>query len=378
VYFGFIVSVLLHATVLGWTVVSIHSTPELRAPMIEPIAVDMIAPSELTRITKGSRSATLKEARAKESPEAEKTPKESPRPRPQAALPPPPPPDPPPAPPAPPEPARQKPAEAPPPPPPAPAPAPEPDHAALEQKLADLALQQAEEAKRQAEAKAKVESEAKAKAEAEAKARAEAEAKAKTEAEAKAHAEAEAKRKADEKRKAELKRKQDEKRREDARKKKLAEEKAKAQFSADRLSALLDKTPDPRAPAPAAPQPSTDTRAKGPVLGAAEGRDRTISTSDAAFLAGLMRQAVSRCWNINAGLEGVERMVVEIEVRLRPDGTLAEAPKIANSGNSPLFRDAADSALRALIACAPYRMPPDKYTGGWEHMILSFDPRDMF
>jgi colicin import membrane protein len=140
----------------------------------------------------------------------------------------------------------------------------------------------------------------------------------------------------------------------------------------------LDKTPDPRAPAPAAPQPSTDTRAKGPVLGAAEGRDRTISTSDAAFLAGLMRQAVSRCWNINAGLEGVERMVVEIEVRLRPDGTLAEAPKIANSGNSPLFRDAADSALRALIACAPYRMPPDKYTGGWEHMILSFDPRDMF
>jgi colicin import membrane protein len=180
------------------------------------------------------------------------------------------------------------------------------------------------------------------------------------------------------KRKAELKRKQDEKRREDARKRKLAEEKAKAQFSADRLSALLDKTPDPRAPAPAAPQPDEPSRAKGPVLGAAEGRDRTISTSDAAFLAGLMRQAVSRCWNINAGLEGVERLVVEIEVRLRPDGSLADPPKVVNSGNSPLFRDAADSALRALIACAPYRMPPDKYTGGWEHMILSFDPRDMF
>jgi colicin import membrane protein len=381
VYFGFIVSVLLHATVLGWTVVSIHSTPELKAPMIEPIAVDMISPSELTRITKGSRSATLKEARAKESLQTDQTPKEAPRPRPQVAPPPPPPPEPPAAQPAPPpEPAGQKPAEAPPPPPPAP----EPDRAALEQKLADLALQQAAEAKRETEAKAKVEAEAKAKSEAEAKARAEAEAKAKAdaqakaEAEAKAHAEAEAKRKAEEKRKAELKRKQDEKRREDARKRKLAEEKAKAQFSADRLSALLDKTPDPRAPAPAAPQPDEPSRAKGPVLGAAEGRDRTISTSDAAFLAGLMRQAVSRCWNINAGLEGVERLVVEIEVRLRPDGSLADPPKVVNSGNSPLFRDAADSALRALIACAPYRMPPDKYTGGWEHMILSFDPRDMF
>lgn len=388
-YFGLLVSVLLHAGLLGWTVVSIQSTPELKAPTIEPIAVDMISPSDLTRITKGSRSATLKEARAKESPQSDPTPKESPRPRPQVSLPPPPPPEPPPTPPAPPpEPAQQKPAEAPPPPPPpAPAPpAPEPDRAALEQKLADLALQQAEEAKRTAESKAKAEAEAKAKAEAESKAKAEAEAKAKARAEAeakaeaeeKAKAEAEAKRKEEQKRRAEIKRKQDEKRREDARKKKLAEEKAKAQFSADRLSALLDKAPDPRAPAPAAPDPSTDTRAKGPVRGAPEGRDTTISASEAAFLAGLMRQAVSRCWNINAGLEGIERMIVRIEVRLRPDGSLADTPKIVNPTGSPLFRDAADSAMRALIACAPYVMPPDKYAGGWEHMILSFDPRDMF
>jgi len=383
VYFGLLVSVLLHATVLGWTVVSIHSIPELKAPVIEPIAVDMISPSELTRITKGSRSSTLKEARAKESPQSDPTPKEAPRPRPQAAPPPPPPPAPePPAPAQAPEQPPPKPAEAAPPPPkPAEAPPPkhEPDKAALEQKLADLALQQAEEAKREAQAKAeadakaRAEAEAKAKSEADAKARAEAEAKAKAEAEAKAKAEAEAKRKAEEKRRAEIKRKQDE-----ARKKKLAEEKAKAQFSADRLSALLDKAPDPRAPAPAAPQPSTDTRAKGPVRGAAEGRDATISASEAAFLAGLMRQAVSRCWNINAGLEGVERMVVQIEVRLRPDGTLADQPKVRNQSNSPLFRDAADSAMRALIACAPYALPPDKYDGGWEHMILSFDPKDMF
>ncbi len=356
-------------------------------PTIEPIAVDMISPSELTRITKGSRSATLKEAMAKESPQNDPTPKEAPRPRIQSAPPPPPPPAAEPPAPTPPTPPPPPAAAAPPPPPPAPTPpAPVPDRSALEQKLADLALQQAEEAKREAqakaeaEAKARAEADAKAKAEAEAKARAEADAKAKADAEAKARAEAEAKakaeakRKADEaKRQAEIKRKQEE-----ARKKKLAEEKAKAQFSADRLSALLDKTPDPRAPAPAAPQPSTDTRGKGPVRGAPEGRDSQISASEAAFLAGLMRQAVSRCWNINAGLEGIERMVVQIEVRLRPDGSLADQPKVRNPNNSPLFRDAADSAMRALIACAPYALPPDKYSGGWEHMILSFDPKDMF
>ena len=385
-YVGLLVSVLLHATLLGWTVISIQSTPELRASTPEPVAVDLISPSDLTRITKGSRQATLKEARPKESPQADPTPKESPRPRPQAALPPPPP-DPPPAPPAPeqaPEAPPPKPAAAaPPPPPPIPEPPkPEPDKAALEQKLADLALQQAEESKRQAEQKAKAEAEAKA--EADAKAKAEADAKAKAEADAKAKAEAERvaeeKRKADEKRKAaaDLKKKQEAKRREDAKRKRLADEKAKAQFSADRLSALLDKTPDPRAPQAAAPETKSDTRAKGPVLGAPEGRDATMSASEIAFLAGLMKQAVSRCWNINAGLEGVEKMVVRVELKLRRDGTLADPPKILNPSSSPLYRDAADSALRALVACAPYAMPPDKYEGGWEHMILSFDPKDMF
>lgn len=374
-YFGLLVSVVLHATLLGWTIVSIQSTPELKAPEVEPIAVEMITPSELTRLTRGSRRATLKDARAKESPETEATPKETSRPRPPVAQPPPPPPPPAPEPPAPaPEPAQQKPAEAPPPPPPPPAsaPTPEPDRAALEQKLADLALQQAEEAKRQAQAKAETES--KAKAEAEAKARAEAEARAKAEAEAKAKADAEAKRKAEEKRKADLKRKQEEKRREAARLKKTAEEKAKAKFDADRLAALLDKSPDPRAPAPAAPQPSTDTHAKGPVLGAREGQDSTLSASQRGWLAKLLGDAVGRCWNVMAGVAGVERLVIKVQVRLNRDGTIVGAPKVTNSDGTPLFALAADSTVRAMIECAPYNLPQDMYTDGWEYIEFAFRP----
>lgn len=383
-YFGLLVSVMLHASLLGWTVVSIQSTPELRAPVIEPIAVDMITPSELTRITRGSRSATLKEARANESTETEATPKETARPRPPVAQPPPPPP---PAPAAPPEPPPPKPAEAAPPPPPPPAaapppPAPEPDRAALEQKLADLALLQADEAKRQAEAKAaadakaRAEADAKARAEAESKARAEAEAKAKAEADAKARAEAEAKAKADAKRKAdeakrqaEIKRKQEE-----ARQKRIADEKAKAQFNADRLAALLDKSPDQRAPAPAAPQPSTDTRAKGPVLGARVGTDATLSASKAGWLASLLSRAVAQCWNVPAGIAGLENVVVRLEVRLNRDGTLVGNPKVTNSENFPAFGLVADSAVRAMIACAPYALPPDMYEGGWEHIVFAFRP----
>jgi colicin import membrane protein len=375
VYFGLLVSIVLHATLLGWTIVSIQSTPELRTPEVEPIAVEMISPSDLTRLTRGSRRATLKEARAKDSPEVEATPKESTRPRPPVAQPPPPPPAPAPEPPAPEPPAPQKPAEAPPP-PPAPAPTPEPDRAALEQKLADLALKQAEEAKRQAQAKAEAEAKAKAEAAAKAKAHAEAEAKAKAEAEAKAKAkaEAEAKRKAEEKRRADLKRKQEEKRREAARQKKIAEEKAKAKFDADRLAALLDKSPDPRAPAPAAPQPSTDTRAKGPVLGAREGQDAVLSASQRGWLAKLLGDAVGRCWNVMAGVAGADRLVIKVQVRLNRDGTIVGAPKVTNSDGSPLFALAADSTVRAMIECAPYNLPQDMYTDGWEYIEFAFRP----
>jgi colicin import membrane protein len=380
VYVGLLFSVLMHAALLGWTVLSIQSTPELRTPMIEPVAVDMITPSELTRLTKGSRSAKLQEARPNESPQADPTPKEGPRPRPIAAPPPPPPPPEAPAD-APEPPPPPKVAAATPPPPPPPAvepPKPEPDKLALEQKLADLALQQAEESKREAEAKAKAEAEAKAQADADAKAKAEAEAKAKAEADAakaKAKAEADAKAKADAKRKRDEKLKAAAKERE---RKRIAAAKEKAKFSVDRLSALLDKSPDPRAPAPAAPETKSDSRAKGPVLGAAEGRDASLSASARAMLGQLMRESVKRCWNINAGLDGIDKIVVRIEIRLNRDGSLADNPIVRSPGSGPLFRDMADSALRAIVGCAPYALPPDMYDGGWDHMIMNFDPSQMF
>jgi colicin import membrane protein len=233
-------------------------------------------------------------------------------------------------------------------------------------------------AKAEADAKAQAEAEAKSKAEAEAKAKAEADAKAKAEAEAKAKAEAEAKRIADAKAKADLKRKQDEKRRADAERRRIAAEKEKAKFNVDRLSALLDKSPDLRAPAPAAPETKSESRAKGPVLGAKEGRDAALSASARAMLGQLMRESVKRCWNINAGLDGIDKIAVRIEIRLGRDGSLADHPKILNSGSGPLFRDMADSALRAIVACAPYALPPDMYEGGWDHMIINFDPSQMF
>lgn len=381
--FGLVVSVVLHAALLGFALISIGQTaPREPKDPVEPIVADVISASELNRMRKGVREAKLDEAQAKDVPKPDEAVKETPKPRPTPSPPPPAAAEPPP-----PEPAA-KPVEVakaePPPPPAAPAepkaeppkaepPKPDPDKAALDEKLEELALQKAEEEKRKTEQAA---ADAKAKAEAEAKAKAEAEAKAKAEADAKAKAEAKAK--ADKLAKEKAAKLAKEKAA------KLAKEKAdriakeKARLDTSRLSALLDKTPDPRQAPAANDAPQNPNAAKGPVRGDAHGRDNTISANEASFLAGLMRQAVSRCWNINAGLDGIQQMVVKIEVHLSPAGDIVGVPKVVNTQASPVFRDAADSAVRALIQCAPYALPPDKYAGGWEHMILSFDPARMF
>ena len=421
-YLGLAVSLLLHAAVMSWALVSITSAREVNMPIIDPVAVEFISPNDLAKMRQGARQSTLKEAQARRSEKTDQTPKESRRPTPLASASPPPADDPPP----PkeeakaqeqPKPVEQK--AAPPPPPPKAEAKAEPDKAALEQKLAELSKEPVgptpEELKKIEDEKAAEHRRAEEQRKAEEEKKAEEQRKADEQKNAEEERKAEEQKKAEELRKAEEQRKEEERKAEEQRKleqqrlaeeqkkaeeKRLAEEKrkaelkrladkkkadekkrreaeAKAKLDLDRLSALIDKSEPKSAPA-AAPQPNEPTKAKGAVTGDREGRDQTISANEAAFLAGLMRQAVSRCWNINAGLEGIEKIVVKVQVRLTRDGRLIGPPRVVNSSPSPLFRDAATSAERALVQCEPYNLPADKYEGGWEFMELNFDPKNMF
>jgi colicin import membrane protein len=346
---GLAVSVLLHVAVLAWALVSIHSTPPFKLPEPEPVEVALVTPDDIVRLKQGDRNAKQLEAIQAES--AKETKKENPKPV-QAAAPPPPPP--PPA--AQPEPAPPK-AEA-----AKPAPSKsELPHDPIAEKLANMPPEpegpSPEEIKRQEEER---------------------------QAEQRKRAEAEEARKAEEKRRAEEKKKAEEARKRAEQQRKLAEERRKAeakkkQFDADRIAALLNKVPDKGAPPTgAAAPPPVPTKAKGPAAGAPEGRDSLLSASQRSLLGAMMKQAVKRCWNINSGLEGIERIVVDVEVRLGPDGRLQQPPRVMNAGQGQLFADAANSALRALVQCEPYDLPADLYRGGWDHMVVTFDPQRMF
>lgn len=344
---GLITSVVLHAAILGWALFTIQSQRELRVPEPEPIAVDLVNASELTRLRQGARNAKQLEAEAKEDPKAEPAKKEAPKPTPAAAAPPPPPPPEPPPPKE--EPKKEEPpkevAAVPPPPAAAPPPVPAPDE---QKKLDDMLKEQ----QRQAEEQKKLEEQKRLEEE-----RKQAEIKKKQED-------------AKKKKEAELKKK-----REDEKKRKEAE--AKKKFDAERISALLNKIPDKGAPRPSVPLNEQAKSLKGPVLGAPEGRDQRLSASEVEVLRQIIRSCVGPKWNVLGGGEDVQNTIVKIRVQFNPDGRLAAPPQVMNPQNSPVFLASAESALRAVQACEPYPLPPEKYNA-WRDTVLTLNPRDMF
>lgn len=360
------VSFLLHAGLLAWAFINFQQTKPFKLPEPEPVEVAIITEDGLTRLTKGDRSAKkLEAAPAPPAPES-KVVKETKKPKPpEPAAPPPPPPEP-------------EPAKAEPPPPPKAETPPPPQRDEIAEKLAMLPPEPKgptpeELAKQEAERKA-----AEAKAEAERKAEEE-------------RKKAEAKKKADEKRKKELaeKRRKElaEKRRKEREKKKREEAKRLAElkkqqrkkddFESVMQRALLDKDPT-RRPPPTGGSDASKTATRGPVAGAEEGRDTRLTASQIGLLGALMKQQVAKCWNINSGAEGADRIRIEVEIKLRPDGRLSGQPRVVSRGTGPLYADMANSALRALVQCEPYDLPKQLYKGGWDFMIVEFDPSRMY
>lgn len=104
----------------------------------------------------------------------------------------------------------------------------------------------------------------------------------------------------------------------------------------------------------------------------------------AADLQTMLFNEIDRCWNRSAisGAPHPEQLVVYIELALNPDGSVARPPQLAaqsvaaEAGN-PFMRAAADAAVRAINACAPYnRLPGNRYSE-WRDSNISFDPSDL-
>jgi len=143
----------------------------------------------------------------------------------------------------------------------------------------------------------------------------------------------------------------------------------KRDFDTDRIAALLNKIPDANEPAPVMPSDEDPSK----VRGQSDGRQATMSVNEIDAL----RARIAQCWNPPPGGLGAGQIVVKLRLKLNEDGTLVGYPTVANSGSSPFFQAAADSAVRAVYQCQPYTLPSDKYAL-WRDMILNFDPSEMY
>ena len=126
------------------------------------------------------------------------------------------------------------------------------------------------------------------------------------------------------------------------------------------VQALLDKTPD--LPEPTPPKLAADLP---------PGERMSLSEIDA------FRAQIRACWSVPAGAKNAESLVVRVRVQLDPSGRPI-AKKVINRARltDSFFLSAAESVLRAIERCQPYKMPPEKYES-WREMELNFDPSKM-
>lgn len=139
-----------------------------------------------------------------------------------------------------------------------------------------------------------------------------------------------------------------------------------SQFDEDQIAALLDQ----RAPSGGGAARSDDQAA----LGGRQTTGARLSQSEIDALKG----QIQRCWNVPAGAADAQDLKVSVRMRLDPSGAIDGAPDIiAGGGGAGVERIAAEAARRAVLRCAPYNLPADKYDA-WADVIVHFDPRDMF
>jgi hypothetical protein len=136
------------------------------------------------------------------------------------------------------------------------------------------------------------------------------------------------------------------------------------------LTKAAPQDSDPDTP----PQPPTKNVAKASGAQAPLSANLTASEMDA------LQQQLARCWNLPASAKDAQNLVVDLDVTVNPDRTVAHAEVVdqGRMASDPTYAAAARAALRAvrMPACTPLALPPEKYQE-WQSMNIHFDPKEM-
>jgi outer membrane biosynthesis protein TonB len=150
--------------------------------------------------------------------------------------------------------------------------------------------------------------------------------------------------------------------------KKPAQQPTPPGYDARKIAALLDKRDPERVAAVG------DSLTNTVSLGAPSGEAAVLSASEIDAL----RKRLHDLWNPPVGARDPTELVVEIEFRLKRDGTLDGGPQVITSGHSQLFEVARTRAIIAVMRGQPYTMLKPEHYEQWRDIVITFDPRDDF
>jgi colicin import membrane protein len=140
-------------------------------------------------------------------------------------------------------------------------------------------------------------------------------------------------------------------------------------FDQTKIAALLDKRDPTRQSITGAALNASAA------LGTPTGNSQTIvATWKGAFVA-----AVKRCFSFPYNGMDADQIEADIDIYMRPDGTLASQPTIvAVRGPSPSISKAmAESAARAIVQCQAYAFLPKQQYDTWKYIGMTFGLKDM-
>ena len=89
---------------------------------------------------------------------------------------------------------------------------------------------------------------------------------------------------------------------------------------------------------------------------------------------------VKRCYRRPKVSSDARQIVTRLRVRFTPEGQLAQVPQLVSQrsvapGAERFAPAMAQAATLAIMQCAPVKLPPEAYSGGWEELEFTFSPR---
>jgi colicin import membrane protein len=143
--------------------------------------------------------------------------------------------------------------------------------------------------------------------------------------------------------------------------------KAERLFDQSKIAALLDKR-DPTRQAV-----TGDTLNSNAALGLSKGR----AADNSATWGAMFKEQVLRCWKKPYGYsDQQQRIEAEFSIKLKKDGTLEAMPVAQTTPADAFQRVFQESGLRAIVDCAPYRLPAG-FFDEWKFFNPVFDSSEL-